>query len=282
MPEDAKRGRRAESSKGQEPARVPLEEREPLPRPQAPPREPARARRREREPLPQPRDPLPTPGGERWRQEPAPPQARRPESTERNRGEGRETARTLGRILQYKELAERVDNQRARQDEARASGVSSLPKGSNPYVDPEAACDVEAEGSPCAERGSTAEPDAGRTGAGTQQVASAGVVDRSPAEEAARMAALRARAVRVGAPGGAGPRGEEGTPIDPEAVARYLRETAQRGDAATQQSGLRARLHQHAAGSLPPSERRRDDRRCGELSREEARVQLEELVSTWG
>ena len=96
------------------------------------------------------------------------------------------------------------------------------------------------------------------------------------------MAALRARAVRVGVPGGAGPRGEEGTPIDPEAVARYLRETAQRGDAATQQSGLRARLHRHAAGSQPPSERRRDERRCGELSREEARVQLEELVSTWG
>ena len=89
-----------------------------------------------------------------------------------------------------------------------------------------------------------------------------GSLVRSGEEEKARMAALRARAVRsvslredVGGAAGASGSGD----INPDAVARYLHETAQGSDEATGQSNLRSRLQQHAGGGTqwrpPPSER---------------------------
>ena len=77
------------------------------------------------------------------------------------------------------------------------------------------------------------------------------------------MAALRARAARIPRPDEEATQAGDGWGINPRAVAKYLRETAQSGGVEGTQSGLRSLLYRHAASPPSAREQRRSDRRCG-------------------
>jgi len=131
--------------------------------------------------------------------------------------------------------------------------------------------------------------------------------ERTEEERTARMAALRALAVKVERDAdkteAAGkeetrlrmaahlvalrPRPESDTDslgtsgINAAAVARYLDDTRGSGSASAGPSDVRSYLQPFARGSGSGGEAR-DSRRSGCLEQEEARGQLEELVKTWG